>query len=162
MNDERGPEVETYRGLAEFRYQIRRFLRFSEEAARAAGLEPQQHQLLLSVKGLPPGSRARIGEIAERLQIQHHSAVELTDRLEEGGYIQRKRSEEDRREVLVSLTPKAEKVLRELSMHHHEALQTYGPLLVKSLKKLIVPEGPIRERRMGKKKPALRERSARS
>ncbi len=162
MNDERGPDVQTYRGLAEFRYQIRRFLRFSEEAARSAGLEPQQHQLLLSVKGLPPGTRARVGELAERLQIQHHSAVELADRLEEGGYIQRRRSDEDRREVLIILTAKAEKVLSELSMHHHEALQTYGPLLVKALKKLIVPEGPVRERRIGKKKPVLRERSARS
>jgi DNA-binding MarR family transcriptional regulator len=126
-----------FRALAEFRYQIRKFLRFSEEAARAAGLEPQQHQLLLAVKGMPEGGRASIGEIAERLQIQHHSTVELVDRLEQNGYVNRKRSERDKREVLIALTPKAERALRELSEHHHEMLQTYGTSLVASLKKLM-------------------------
>src|SRR5690242_18367654 len=94
-----------FRALAEFRYQIRKFLRFSEEAARSAGLEPQQHQLLLAVKGMPDGMRPRIGEIADRLQIQHHSTVELVDRLEKNGFVSRKRSDRDRREVLIALTP---------------------------------------------------------
>ena len=71
-----------YESLAEFRHQIRRFLRFSERAAREAGLEPRQHQLLLALKGLPPNVRPKIAELAERLQIQHHSAVELVNRLD--------------------------------------------------------------------------------
>ena len=70
-----------YQALAEFRYQIRRFLRFSEQAARATGLVPQQYQLLLALKGLPNGRKATISELAERLQIKHHSTVELIDRL---------------------------------------------------------------------------------
>ena len=134
-----------YRALAEFRYQIRKFLRFSEEAARAAGLEPQQHQLLLAVKGMPDGMRARIGEIADRLQIQHHSTVELVDRLERNGYVNRKRNDQDKREVLIGLTPKADRVLRELALHHHEMLQTYGAALVSSLKKVMHPKGRARK-----------------
>jgi DNA-binding MarR family transcriptional regulator len=137
MGEDRDQVSGDFRALAEFLYQIRKFLRFSEEAARAAGLEPQQHQLLLAVKGMPDGTRARIGEIAERLQIQHHSTVELVDRLEQNGYVNRKRSDRDKREVLIVLTPKAERALRELSMQHHEMLQTYGTVLVASLKKLM-------------------------
>lgn len=137
MGEERDLLPADYRALAEFRYQIRKFLRFSEEAARAAGLEPQQHQLLLAVKGIPEGKRARISEIAERLQIQHHSTVELVDRLEKNGYVTRKRHESDKREVLIALTPKAERVLRELALHHHDLLQTNGSGLVNSLKKVM-------------------------
>lgn len=129
-----GPEE--YRALAEFRYQIRKFLRLSEEAVRAAGLEPQQHQLLLAVKGMPEDRRARVGEIAERLQIQHHSAVELVDRLTANGLVTRKKSPEDRREVLISLTAKSERLLRELTQHHQAELQEHLPSLVGSLKKL--------------------------
>jgi len=70
-----------YQSLAEFRYQLRRFLHFSEQAARSVGLEPQQHQLLLALKGLPYGRPATVSELAERLQIQHHSTVELINRM---------------------------------------------------------------------------------
>jgi len=108
----------TYRALAEFRHQIRRFLHFSEQAARAAGLEPQQHQLLLAVKGLPPGGVATIREIAERLQLRHHSTVELVDRLVHRGLVRRRRNPRDRREVLIDLTGHGEAVLRQLSVHH--------------------------------------------
>jgi DNA-binding MarR family transcriptional regulator len=125
-----------YRALAEFRYQIRCFLRFSEQAAREAGLEPQQHQLLLTIKGLPEDTRATIGEVAERLQVQHHSTVELVDRMVKRGYVQRKRSPEDRREVLLQLTAKGERTLRELSIHHQEELHTAGPALLAALKKV--------------------------
>lgn len=125
-----------YRALAEFRYQIRCFLRFSEQAAREAGLEPQQHQLLLTIKGLPEDTRATIGEVAERLQVQHHSTVELVDRMVKRGYVQRKRSPEDRREVLLQLTAKGERTLRELSIHHQEELRTAGPGLLAALKKV--------------------------
>ncbi|HVO80784.1 MAG TPA: MarR family transcriptional regulator [Terriglobales bacterium] len=122
-----------YQALADLRYQIRRFLHFSEQAARAADLEPRQHQLMLTIKGLPQGVRPRIGELAERLQIQHHSTVELVNRLARGGYVRRRRGGEDRREVLLSLTPKGEKVLQELSLHHQAELKTRGPALVGAL-----------------------------
>jgi DNA-binding MarR family transcriptional regulator len=126
-----------YESLAELRYQVRRFLHFSEQAAREAGLEPRQHQLMLTLKGLPPGTRPRIGELAERLQIQHHSAVELVNRLATGGYVRRHRGGDDRREVLLSLTPKGEKVLRELSLHHKAELRMRGPALVAALKRAM-------------------------
>ena len=126
-----------YESLAELRYQIRRFLHFSEQAARKAGLKPRQHQLMLTLKGLPVGTRPRIGELAERLQIQHHSAVELVNRLAGGGYVRRHRGGEDRREVLLSLTPKGEKILRELSLHHKAELRAQGPALVAALKRAM-------------------------
>jgi DNA-binding MarR family transcriptional regulator len=125
-----------YELLAELRYQIRRFLHFSEQASRTAGLEPQQHQLLLALKGLPKDTRPRIGELAERLQIQHHSAVELVNRLSRSGYVKR-RAGEDRREVLLSLTPRGEKLLRELSLHHKSELRNAGPSLVGALKRAM-------------------------
>ena len=122
-----------YESLAELRYQIRCFLAFSERAARAAGLEPRQHQLMLGLKGLPRDARPTIGELAERLQIQHHSAVELVNRLAAEGYLRRTRGGEDRREVLLSLTPRGEKVLQKLSLHHRTELRSAGPMLVKAL-----------------------------
>ncbi len=126
-----------YESLAEFRHQIRRFLRFSERAAREAGLEPRQHQLLLALKGLPANVRPKIAEVAERLQIQHHSAVELVNRLETAGFVRRQRGSEDRREVHLQLTPKGEKVLRELSLHHRSELRSQGPALLDSLEQLV-------------------------
>jgi DNA-binding MarR family transcriptional regulator len=136
----RGMETLTlsdYVSLAELRYQIRCFLSFSEQAARAAGLEPKQHQLMLSLKGLPAGARPTIGELAERLQIQHHSTVELVNRLSAAGYVRRKRDGADRREVLLALTPKGERVLRELSLHHQAELRSAGPALVDALRQAI-------------------------
>ena len=129
--------VTEYEALAELRYQIRRFLRFSEQVARDAGLEPRQHQLMLALKGIPKGVRPKIGEVAERLQIQHHSTVELVNRLAERGLIKRQRGGNDRREVLLSLTPKGEKVLRDLSLHHRAELRMQGPALVAALKRAI-------------------------
>jgi DNA-binding MarR family transcriptional regulator len=126
-----------YTSLAELRYQIRRFLRFSEQAARTAGLEPRQHQLMLALKGLPRRVRPRIGELAERLQIRHHSAVELANRLSARGYVRRHRMGEDRREVWLSLTPKGEKVLRELSLHHRTELRMHGPALIAALRHVM-------------------------
>jgi DNA-binding MarR family transcriptional regulator len=125
-----------YQSLAELRYQIRRFLHFSEQAARGAGLEPRQHQLMLALKGLPRGVRPRVRELAERLQIQHHSAVELVNRLAAGGLV-RRRAGQDRREVLLALTSKGEKVLRELSIHHKAELRMQGPALVAALKRAM-------------------------
>jgi DNA-binding MarR family transcriptional regulator len=95
-----------YEFLADLRHHIRRFLHFSELAVCEAGLEPRQHQLMLAMKGLPRRTRPRIGELAERLQIRHHTAVELLDRPASGGYVKRQKAENDRREVLLTLTPK--------------------------------------------------------
>ncbi len=134
---ERSLTLADYESLAELRYQIRRFLHFSEQAAREAGLEPRQHQLMLTLKGLPAGTRPKIGELAERLQIQHHSGVELVNRLAAGGYVRRHRGGDDRREVLLSLTAKGEKILRQLSLHHKDELRMRGPALVAALKRAM-------------------------
>jgi len=121
-----------YRALAEFRHRIRLFLGFSEQAARAAGLEPRQHQLLLSLKGLPDGMPPTIGALADRLQVEHHSAVEMVDRLEDRGLVKRARDGEDRRRVLVSVTSDGERLLRQLSTLHHDELRKAIPALVKA------------------------------
>jgi DNA-binding MarR family transcriptional regulator len=134
---ERALTLADYESLAELRYQIRRFLRFSEQASRMAGLEPRQHQLMLALKGLPKNVRPRIGELAERLQIRHHSAVELVNRLSAGGYVRRHRGGEDGREVLLSLTPKGEEVLSELSLHHRAELRMRGPDLLSALRRVL-------------------------
>jgi DNA-binding MarR family transcriptional regulator len=125
-----------YRALAEFRHQIRTFLHFSDQAVEAKGLERGQYQLMLAIKGAPAGERTRIRDVANRMHIQHHSAVELIDRLERGGYVQRKRALEDRREVLLALTPKGERVLAELALHHHEELKNAAPKLVAALRRV--------------------------
>src|SRR5215467_8023951 len=126
-----------YQALAEFRYQIRKFLHFSEQAVQESGLERGQYQLMLSIKGIPDGMRPRIRDLANRMQIQHHSAVELINRLEAGGYVRRERGQNDRREVLLDLTPKGEKVLEELALHHHEELQESAPRLVAALRRVM-------------------------
>ena len=138
-----------YQALAEFRHQIRKFLRFSEQAVRAAGMEPGQYQLMLAIKGIPEGVRPRIRDLANRMHIQHHSAVELVNRLEAGGYVRRERAQDDRREVLLELTPKGERVLGELALHHHEELRTAAPGLVAALRK-VTQGGKVGARRVHK------------
>jgi DNA-binding MarR family transcriptional regulator len=126
-----------YQALAEFRRSIRSFLHFSEEQVRARGLEPQQHQLLLAIKGLPDGCSATIGELAARLLLKHHSTVELVNRLERHGYVRRAPSVQDHRQVLVRLTPAGAAVLKKLSLAHHQELETAGPALAKALGRLM-------------------------
>src|SRR5579863_4810581 len=133
--------LDEYRSLAEFRYQIRQFLGFSEEQGRAAGMEPQQHQLLLAVKGLPEGERATIGELARRLQLKHHSTVELVNRLENLGYVSREASDQDRRQVIVHLTHSGANILRKLSLAHHQELEIAGPRLAKALRTISRQHG---------------------
>jgi DNA-binding MarR family transcriptional regulator len=121
-----------YQALAEFRYQIRRFLRFSEQAARRAGLEPRQHQLLLTIKGY--GGALTVGELAERLQAAHHSVVGLIDRLVERGLVTRNRAQDgDRRRVTVSLTRQGEAALHKLSLDHRAELESAGQALMRAL-----------------------------
>lgn len=136
-----------YQALAEFRYQIRRFLRSSEAAARNIGVEPQHHQIMLAIKGKPRGEEPRITYLAERLQIQHHSAVELVDRLAEKGLVTRSRSSEDRRAVFVQLTPRGEQVLAELTLHTSAELRSAAPALVSSLRKLALVKTGSKPRR---------------
>jgi len=143
-----------YQSLAEFRYQIRRFIRFSEESARRAGIEPRQHQLLLAIKGLPAQERPRIGALAERLQLQHHSTVELANRLAKRGYVRRVRDRDDRREVLLNLTPKGEKLLVGLSLDHRAELRTAGPTLMASLLQVLKTRKP-RARNTAARRAAL-------
>ncbi len=130
-----------YEALADFRYEIRRFLNFSEAAARAAGIEPQQHQALLAIKGQPPGLETTVGALAERLQIRHHTAVELSRRLETKGLIQRSRSWVDGREVHLFLTSRGERLLEKLSLSHRNELRTAGPRLIEALQSAISRNG---------------------
>jgi len=126
-----------YQALAEFRRNIRSFLHFSEQQVRAQGLEPQQHQLLLAIRGLPDGTSATIGELSARMLLKHHSVVELVDRLERHGYVRRSTSRQDHRQVLVRLTTAGASVLRRLSLAHHQELETAGPALTKALQRLM-------------------------
>ena len=138
-----------YRSLAEFRHQVRCFLRFSEDAARAHDIEPQQHQLLLAIKGLPKGKGPTITELAGRLQIRHHSTVDLINRLVKAGRIVREPSTEDRREVLVRLTAEGERILRNLSLEHQMELTKVGPKLMRALAAAIRLAKPKKTSRAG-------------
>ncbi len=127
-----------YRSLADFRYEIRRFLNFSEQAAREAGIEPHQHQALLAIKGLPIGQKATVGTLAERLQVKHHTAVELVNRLQAKKLIRRSRNGPDRREVMLALTNRGEHVLTALTRLHRAELRSAGPVLLRVLKAVLV------------------------
>ncbi len=125
-----------YRTLAEFRYLLRQFGAFSEDAARVAGLTAQQHQALLAIKGFPDREEVTIGELAERLNLKHHSVVGLLDRLMRRGLIRRRHDEADRRRVMVGLTKEAEDLLLELTLAHRDELRRLAPLLQGLLGKL--------------------------
>lgn len=129
--------ISDYRRLADFRCAIRQFLHFSEEAARKNGFEPQQHQLLLAVKGLPEGVRPTITALSERLCLKHHSTVELIDRMVDRGFVVRRSSGEDRREALINLTPRGEKALRDLSILHWQELQKQESSLSETLRLIV-------------------------
>jgi len=148
-----------YGVLADFRYEIRRYLNFSERAARARGVEPHQHQALLALKGLPTGAKATVGVLAERLQIQHHSAVELADRLVQRGFLRRSRSDADRREVLLHLTPSGENIVWELSLPHRAELRAAGRRLLRALEAALDEVGELKGSRAASsrnKKPQRR------
>jgi DNA-binding MarR family transcriptional regulator len=129
--------VSEYRALAGFRYQIRSFLEFSEKASLGAGLEPQQHQFLLALKGLESGAEPTVGAVAARLLIRHHSAVGLCDRLQVRGLLRRVPGRQDRRRVLLRMTPRGERLLGRLSHEHRAELRTTGPALVRALQALV-------------------------
>ncbi len=118
-----------YQRLSEFRYLIRRFLEFSQIQANDAGLTPRQHQALLAIKGYPGGAPVAVGDLAERLRIRHHSAVELVNRLAEAGLVVRDQDKADNRRVLLQLTPLADDRLADLSAAHLDELSRIEPML---------------------------------
>jgi DNA-binding MarR family transcriptional regulator len=126
-----------YVALAELRFRLRSFLAFSEAQAKTVGLEPRQHQLLLALRGLPPGQRPTIGTLADRLILKHHTAVELVDRLERLGLVRRDADPSDGRVALVSITARGQGLLERLSVSHRSELAKSGPALVESLQTLL-------------------------
>jgi len=134
-----------YRALAELRYRIRMFLREGDATALSEGLEPQQYQMLLAIRGLEEGELATVGTLAECLAIKHHSAVELIDRLERRGFVRRLREKDDRRQVRVLLLPRGEKALAGVVKERISELRASGSALVDAIETLL-------ERRNGKHK----------
>ena len=112
-----------FEALAQFRYAIRQFLSFSEGTSREAGISPQQYQALLAIKGYPGREEVTIGELAERLQLKHHSVVELIDRMAALDLITRKPAREDRRQVFVALTARAEACVAQVASQNREKLR---------------------------------------
>jgi DNA-binding MarR family transcriptional regulator len=139
-------EIET---LAQFRYALRQFLRFSERASREAGISPQQHQLLLTIKGMHGRTWANVAEIAERLQVSHHAAVALVTRAQNLRLVKRTQGKEDRRTVQVSLTAKGEDLIERLSELHHEELGRLSQILLKQLQVISLPVGKKRSSSAG-------------
>ena len=122
-----------YKSLAEFRYRLRLFLRFSEEAGAASGLTPQQYQALLAIRGFPGKDWVTVGELRERLQLQPHSVVGLMDRLAAKGLVTRQTSETDRRRVHICLTRQGRKLLEKVAVEHRKQLTQVGPALITSI-----------------------------
>jgi DNA-binding MarR family transcriptional regulator len=114
-----------YQSLADFRYALRTFLRFSEDAARSAGLTPNQHQLLLPVRGWHGEVPPSIGDVAERLQLRHHSTVELVQRAEAAAVLETEVDPTDHRRQLLRLTPSGEEKLATLSIQHRQELKRF-------------------------------------
>ena len=123
--------------LSEFRYRLRRFLRFSEEVTRRNGITPLQYLLLIHVKGFPGRHWATVGELAERLQAQHHGVVALISRCEKLGWVERRQGQADRREVEVHLTASGERMAAKMAqLHRDEHLNPAGSFLLPELKDL--------------------------
>lgn len=115
--------TEMMRELAWFRYNLRRFLRFSERAARTCRVTPQQHQLMLGIAGFTENGQATISELAEFLQERNNSVVGLVERAAENGLVRRRAGKTDRRQVVVTLTSRGEEILSTLTQLHHEEVR---------------------------------------
>lgn len=121
--------------LAHFRYQIRKFIRFSEKLALKHGIKPQQYQLLLQIRGYPDRDWATVGELAERLQSQHHGVVALISRCEKLGLVERRRSSEDRRRIEIRLLAKGDKLVNKVArLHRDELLSLEGRFAVPDMR----------------------------
>jgi DNA-binding MarR family transcriptional regulator len=128
-----------YELLAHFRYALRKFLGFSEAAAASHGVTPQQYQVLLAIEGFPGRNWVTVGELAEQMQVAHHSAVGLVDRMEALRLVRRAASKEDRRRVQVRLTAKGLALLEKLYRAHRAELQAVGPELIGLLHRASSP-----------------------
>jgi len=133
--------------LAEFRYQLRSFLQFSEQAATEHGIRPRQHQLLLQIAGIQEGRTATINYLAERLALRQNSVVELADRSEAEGLVRRREDPEDRRRVVLTVTPKGMRMLDALSDSHARELDEFGPQLIRGLDRIKTARNAARSRR---------------
>jgi len=132
-----------YEALANFRYVVRKFFRYSEQISRKHGITPLQYQLMLHIKGYPGREWASIGELAERMQAKHHGTVALVTRSEKLGLVQRRTADHDRRSVQVHLTPKGEKILQRLAqLHRDELLALREHLVLRDLTLAIASPGP--------------------
>ncbi|PYX84089.1 MAG: MarR family transcriptional regulator [Acidobacteria bacterium] len=145
-NSSRKSEISSseYRTLSEFRRQLSAFLKRRRQAAESAGLEAQQYEFLLALKGLPDGEQPNIKQIAQQLLLKHHSAVELASRLERRGLVRRRRSPHDRRAVLLSLTRTGDKMLEQVAQYSFSQLRLEAPDLLRSLRRLLKPKAALK------------------
>jgi len=125
-----------YVALAEFRYQLRKFQHYMQDQVRALGVNPQQYQLVLAIKGLPQEQVPTIGALAERMQLNHNSSVERVDRSEKRGLLRRERGQTDRREVRLTVTSRGEALLRKLGSSARSELLESGSALVDAVQQL--------------------------
>lgn len=139
-----GKQVD-YESLANFRFEIRLFLDFAQRVARESGIEPQQYQALLAIRGLGADEKPNVRMLAQRMLLRHHSAVELSARLERCGWIARTRSREDRREVLLRLTARGQRLLDKLSRLHREELRVRAPRLIAALQTAVAARSKQRK-----------------
>lgn len=145
--------------LAEFRYRLRKFQRYMEEQVRNRGVNPQQYQLVLAVKGLPRNQAPTIGRLAERMQLNHNSMVELVDRCQRRGLLRRSRSGADRRQVTLSITASGEELLRQLGSAAREELRGSGPSLIGAVRRLTRPAKPRESRNAPKTGKGARKKA---
>lgn len=146
--------------LAEFRYALRSFQRFSEQAAQGRDLQPRQHQLLLQIAGIPTARKATIGFLAERLGLRQNSVVELTDRSVAEGLVRRAEDPADRRRVVLSLTAKGSRLLEALSASHARELDEFGPRLIRALEQIERVRGGIARNGDAQRHTAARSRAS--
>jgi DNA-binding MarR family transcriptional regulator len=147
-----------YGALAELRHLIRRFVQEGDATARQAGLEPQQYLLLLAIRGLPPRQEASIRALAERLSLRHHSTVELIDRMEARGFVKRMRGREDRRQVLISLQPRGEKLVEKVVEQRIIELRANGHELVQAITALLEPKSRASSNGAGRHRKVISRR----
>lgn len=129
--------VEQFRKLAEFRFQLRKFLQFSHAAAEGRGIRPQQYQLLLCVHGMLPELDPTIANIAARMMLKHNSAVELVDRTIGQGLLRRTPDPTDHRRILLRVTSQGERILASLADYHLQELEQTGPELIRALRRVL-------------------------
>ena len=145
---------EQYQMLAELRYQIRLFLQSGDVTAQEVGIEPQQYQLLLAIRGMPAKQQCTIRALSERLLLKHHSTVELIDRMETNQLVVRARDQKDRRQVFIRVQPKGEKLLNQIVQQRIEDLHTRGRTFINALTALLDKNGKSGTKPRARQRPA--------